>query len=81
MALAENLQRVLQKLPHRKGDLNGDSEQMIVNFLDSRKLLKMADLENKNRRTYSGRFVNKGKICFQMLSFYSVSPYHTELDV
>ena len=54
--MAENLQRGLQKPPRRKGDLDGDPEQSIVNLLESGKLLKIADLENKNGRTYSVRY-------------------------
>lgn len=53
---AENLQGSLWKPPHRKGNLDGDSELTIVNLLESRKLLKIADLENKNGRTHSVRY-------------------------
>ena len=49
------LREGLQKPPHRKGDLDRDPEQTIVNLLESRKLLKIADLENRNGRTYSVR--------------------------
>lgn len=54
--LAESLQGGLREPPRRKGDLAGDSEQTIVNLLESRKLLKIADLENKGRRTYFVRY-------------------------
>lgn len=50
------LREGLQKPPHRKGDLDGEPEQTIVNLLEPRKLLKIADLENRNGRTYSVRY-------------------------
>lgn len=42
-----NLKEGLQKLPRRKGELDGDPEKTTENLLQSRKLIKIVDLEKR----------------------------------
>lgn len=77
MELAEIYRRACRNFPKGKEELDGDPEKTTENLLQSRRLIKIVDLENKMEVPTLWGTVSKGKICLQTLLFYSVSPYYT----